>query len=129
VKPKVLLVDDEPLMHFLYRKHLEAAGYEMLAASNAEEAIATVIGKLPQVIIMDIMMPGEDGLSALREIKKLDFAKAIPVIVISANVNYYDIAISESGIAGAAAFLSKPLSPARLLAELKRVALRPAVSA
>ena len=125
MKPKVLMVDDEPLMYLLYKKHLEAAGYEMFSAKDGEEAMALVLRELPHVIIMDIMLPGTDGLSALREIKKLEIGKAIPVIITTANLEYYNTAISECGNSGAAAFLSKPLSPAKLIAEIKRVTACP----
>ena len=94
----------------------------MLTASNGVEAMAVVSQQPPQIIIMDIMLPGEDGLSVLREIKKLEIARNIPVIVVTANLEYYGTAISECTNSGAAAFLPKPLSPAKLIAEVKRVA-------
>jgi CheY-like chemotaxis protein len=122
------MVDDEPLMHLLYKRHLEAAGYEMFSAKDGAEAVAKVVQIVPDVIIMDIMMPGEDGLSALREIKKLEKARAIPVLITTSNLEYYNTAISECGNSGAAAFLSKPLSPAKLIAEIKRVAPCPVLT-
>jgi len=60
MKPKVLMVDDDPLMHVLYKKHLEDGGYEMLTAKDGNEAIAIIDRDGPQLIIMDIMMPGMD---------------------------------------------------------------------
>jgi CheY-like chemotaxis protein len=121
VKPKVLIVDDDPVMHLLYRKYLLEAGYELLTAKNSQDAMAVVSRQIPQLIVMDIMMPGGDGLSALRELKKSQSTRNIPVIVVTANVENYMTATQESENSGAASFLPKPLSPARLMAEVKRL--------
>jgi len=119
--PKVLVVDDDSLMHMLYRKHLEQAGFEVLAAKNGVEALEVAARESPQVIFMDVMMPELDGLSALRELKKADATKAIPVVVITGNATTYAAARRESELGGAAGFLSKPFSPAQLLAEVRRL--------
>lgn len=121
MKPKVLIVDDDPVMHLLYRKYLLEAGYELLTAKNSQDAFAVVSREAPQLIVMDIMMPGGDGLSAIRELKKSETTRDIPVIVVTANVENYVTATQESQNSGAASFLSKPLSPARLMAEVKRL--------
>lgn len=121
MKPKVLIVDDDPVMHLLYRKYLLEAGYELLTAKNSQDAMAVVSRQIPQLIVMDIMMPGGDGLSALRELKKSQSTRNIPVIVVTANVENYMTATQESENSGAASFLPKPLSPARLMAEVKRL--------
>jgi CheY-like chemotaxis protein len=118
---KVLIVDDDPLMHLLYKRHLEGAGYELINASNAIEALEMAKRELPRLIIMDVMMPGTDGLTALRELKKAEATKAIPVIVATANVEQHLAARQEAQFSGAAAFLTKPLSPAQLLSEVKRL--------
>lgn len=108
-------------MHLLYRKYLLEAGYEMLTAKNSQEAMAVVSRDVPQLIVMDIMMPGGDGLSALRELKKSETNRNIPVIIVTANVENYMTATQESENSGAAGFLSKPLSPARFMTEVKRL--------
>ncbi len=114
-------MDDDPVMHLLYRKYLLEAGYELLTAKNSQDAFAVVSREAPQLIVMDIMMPGGDGLSAIRELKKSETTRDIPVIVVTANVENYVTATQESQNSGAASFLSKPLSPARLMAEVKRL--------
>ena len=123
--PKVLLVDDDRLLHRLYQPHLERAGYKMLSAFNGSEAIEVAMRELPQLIIMDIMMPEMDGLSAMRELKRDDKTKSIPVIVMTANPQYH-LSQMESQWAGAAVFLTKPFGPASLVAAAKRVAPVPA---
>jgi CheY-like chemotaxis protein len=118
---KILLVDDDPLMHLLYRPHIERAGFQLLSAKNGREALETAIRESPQVILMDIMMPDTDGLTALRELKKEEATKSIPVIVITANLGAAAVTRKESELSGAAGFLSKPLSPAKLLEEVRRL--------
>jgi two-component system chemotaxis response regulator CheY len=69
---------------------------------------------------MDIMMPELDGLSAIREIKRADATKTIPVIVVTANPQYH-LSQQESQWAGATIFLTKPFSPAQLVSALQRL--------
>jgi CheY-like chemotaxis protein len=117
---KILIVDDESLMHVLYRRPLQQAGYELLTASSGQEALEVASREAPQLIIMDIMMPGMDGLSTIRTLRASEAGQKIPVIVATANLERYATAIRESQNSGAVAFLSKPLSPARLVQEVKR---------
>jgi CheY-like chemotaxis protein len=118
--PKVLLVDDDPLIHRLYRTHIERAGYQMLSAFTGMGAIEMVANEHPQVIVMDIMMPQMDGLSAIREIRSDDITKDIPVIVITANPQYH-LSQQESEWAGATEFLTKPFGPDNLVSAIKRL--------
>lgn len=116
---QILVVDDDALMHRLFQHHLERAGYQMVSAHTGREALDICARQPPQLIVMDIMMPDMDGLEALRELKKGDATKAIPVIVITANGHH--IARKESESCGAAVFLTKPFSPMQLLTEIKRI--------
>src|SRR4051812_25940824 len=116
---QILVVDDDPLMHRLFQHHLERAGYQMVSARSGREALDIASRQPPQLIVMDIMMPDIDGLEALRELKKGDATKAIPVIVITANGHH--IARKESESSGAAVFLTKPFSPVQLLTEIRRL--------
>jgi two-component system, chemotaxis family, chemotaxis protein CheY len=116
---QILVVDDDQLMHRLFQHHLEKAGYQMLSATNGREAIEIASRENPGLIVMDIMMPEVDGLAALRELKKADATKAIPVIVITANGHH--LARKESESCGAALFLTKPFSPTQLLNEIRRL--------
>jgi CheY-like chemotaxis protein len=116
---QILVVDDDQLMHRLFKHHLERAGYQMLSAMNGQEALEIATRQPPQLIVMDIMMPNVDGLAALRELKKVDATKSIPVIIITANS--HNLTRKESAICGAAIFLTKPFSPAQLLTEIQRL--------
>jgi len=116
---KILVVDDEPIVHRLLQHHLERAGYEMIGATNGREAIEMATSQSPQLIVMDVMMAEMDGLTALRSLKREEETKAIPVIMITANSHY--VTQQESEAAGASLFLTKPFSPGKLLSEIRRL--------
>ena len=119
---KVLIVDDEPLIRLLYQKQLEGAGYQLLTAQDGAEVMEIAERESPQVVVMDVLMSKMNGLAALRELKKKEATKAIPVIIITAQVNAHHAARREAEQAGAALFLTKPFSPSQLLAALRQVA-------
>jgi len=116
---KVLIVDDDPLIPLLLQHHLERAGYQMVSAQNGRQALEVAARELPRLIVIDIMMPEMDGLTAVRQLKKTEATKDIPVIVIATSA--HRMVQQEAEVAGAAVFLMKPFSPARLLAEIQRL--------
>ena len=116
---KVLVVDDEPYMHRLLQHHLERAGFQMLNARNGREAIEVAERDLPNLIVMDVMMAEMDGLSALKQLKKSDTTKTIPVIMITASAHH--ITRQEAELSGAALFLTKPFSPTQLLMAVRKL--------
>lgn len=79
---KILLVDDEESIHLLYRDELEEEGYEIHSALTGEEALEKLGILSPDLIILDINMPGMNGIEALRRIKEIN--SEIPVILCSA---------------------------------------------
>ena len=79
---KILLVDDEDSIHLLYREEFEEEGYEVHSAMTGEEALGQLNIVNPDLIILDINMPGMNGIEALRQIKEIN--PAIPVILCSA---------------------------------------------
>jgi CheY-like chemotaxis protein len=91
----------------------------MVSAMNGREALDLAARQPPNLIVMDIMMPDIDGLAALRELKKNDATKSIPVIIITANSN--QLAKQESANSGASIYLTKPFSPTQLLNEIRRL--------
>ena len=118
--PKILVVDDEQYVHRLLQHYLERAGYHLVSAQNGREAIDAAVRELPELIIMDIMMPEIDGMTAIRKLKEDELTKDIPVIVISANPAYH-VSRDESQLSGAELFLTKPFSPAQLLEAIRRI--------
>ena len=81
---KVLIVDDYPDGRSLLATFFENAGYEVVTAGDAFEAVATTAASRPSVIVMDIFMPGLDGIEATKRIKALNDAATIPVIAYTA---------------------------------------------
>jgi len=79
---KILIVDDEPDFLEVMRVRLEASNYEVITASNGEDALNHVKNDKPDAVLLDILMPGIDGLEVLRRIRKTD--ESLPVYIITA---------------------------------------------
>ncbi len=82
----ILVVDDEENIRWLYKEELEEEGYSIVAAASGEEALQMVSKSKPDLVVMDIKMPGISGVDALIKIKEID--KNIPVILCSAYGDY-----------------------------------------
>ncbi len=82
----ILVVDDEQNIRFLYKEELEDEGYQVSVATNGEEALEMLAKKVPDLIILDIKMPGIDGIEVMRRIK--DEKGNIPIILCSAYGQY-----------------------------------------
>ncbi len=81
---KILVVDDTPANIRLLASVLEPRGYEILTASNAEQGLRIATRTRPDVILLDVIMPGKDGFAMCRELKALDATRAIPVLFVTA---------------------------------------------
>jgi len=79
---KILIVDDEPDFLEVMRIRLEANDYEVMTTSNGEDALTHVKNDKPDVVLLDILMPGIDGLEVLKKIRKMD--ESLPVYIITA---------------------------------------------
>lgn len=117
----ILLVDDDPINRELLEARLSSAGYRVQSASNGAEALAAAAKCQPDLVLMDIMMPGMSGYDVCRSLKSNPATEAIPVIFISAKTNVTD---RVAGLQmGAHDFISKPFFTEELLARVE-VALR-----
>ncbi len=85
-RKKILLVDDEESIHLLYKEELSEEGYEVISALNGEDALKLFEEERPNLVILDINMPGIDGIEVLRNMKQLH--PEIPVILSSAYPEY-----------------------------------------
>jgi DNA-binding response OmpR family regulator len=100
----VLMIDDDREIVRGACLRLRADGYRMLTAGDAEAGIAAAIANHPDVILLDVRLPGQDGLAALSELKRRSETKHIPVVMLSASVVDQQAALD----AGARFFLRKP---------------------
>src|SRR5436190_24251392 len=116
-----LVVDDDPITQGVLQHYLGRSGYQVLIARTGREAIEMAQRELPQMIILDVMMPEMGGLSALRQLKEIEATKSIPVLILT--VQAAPVAQLEAASSGAAFFMTKPFSPAQLLAEINRLLL------
>lgn len=116
---KILLVDDDVLMRRSLAFHVEQAGYQVHTAANAEDAISFVRNSPPDLVILDIGLPGMDGLDALREIKA---QKNLPVIFLTGRRRELDEVLGLE--LGADDYITKPFDIDVVLAHIKAVLRR-----
>lgn len=117
-RQKLLIVDDQDALRALLKMTLEYSDYELFEAADGEEAMAMVERFEPDVMILDIMMPGKiDGIEVCRLIKENPDTSHIKVILLSAKGQTEDI--RTGGDAGADAYFVKPFSPMSLLESIK----------
>lgn len=114
---KVLLIDDDEDIRKIGKLSLEAVGkHQVATAGSAIEGIQAATSDRPDVILMDMMMPGMDGLVALSELQRLPDLKSIPVVFITAKVQRSEAARYIA--LGAIGVLHKPFDPMKLSQEL-----------
>lgn len=117
LKGKILITDDEEVILNVYGQILTENGYEVETAVNGEEAIQKALDFSPDAILLDVMMPVLDGLSACKVLKKDDKTKDIPIIIVSALSKSDDIL---NGLkAGANEYLSKPFRAEELIVRVQ----------
>ncbi|MBC8751873.1 MULTISPECIES: phosphate regulon transcriptional regulator PhoB [Paraburkholderia] len=118
----VLIVEDEPAIAELLAVNIKHAGYHPLQARDADAAKALVDEVLPDLIVLDWMLPGTSGLVFLRRLRADSRTRAVPVIMLTARTQEED---SVSGFeAGADDYMAKPFSPKELVARIKAVLRR-----
>jgi CheY-like chemotaxis protein len=116
---KILIADDEPHMLRVTELSLKKGGYDLVMARNGREAIEIARRDLPNLIVMDILMPEVDGLTALKVLKEDPLTAGIPVIMFSARGQL--VTRKDGQASGAALFITKPFSPTQLLNEARRL--------
>lgn len=116
---RVLVADDEPEVLQLVTTVLEMAGHEVVTATDGAEALAAAVETRPDVVILDIMMPRMDGLTALGQFRQGPLTKDIPVVLLTAKKSALDVEVGMK--AGAAGYLTKPFNRRELESEIKRL--------
>jgi DNA-binding response OmpR family regulator len=124
VKPtsslRVLVIDDDPDILLLCRLNLGSAGMDVLEARGGEEGIAASLAELPDVIVLDLMMPQVDGIEVLRRLKAEPQTSTIPVVVITAKVLGDDQDLTRA--LGADIVMMKPFTMRELTTRVLTVA-------
>ena len=115
-KPLLLLVDDQPANLDVLINHLEGAGMDLAVSLNGQDAIALAERRLPDLILLDVMMPGDDGYSVCSQLKKKSATQNIPVIFMSA-LDDTDSKVKGFS-AGAVDYVTKPLQREEVLARV-----------
>jgi DNA-binding response OmpR family regulator len=120
----ILLVDDEQRILTFLRTKLRLSGYEVITAGNGTEALEYVHAQEPDMVVLDILMPGMDGFTTLKEIRTFS---SVPIIILSARGSYEE-KVKGLGL-GADDYLAKPFNPDELLARIEAVRRRSIASA
>ncbi|WP_305074714.1 phosphate regulon transcriptional regulator PhoB [Propionivibrio sp.] len=118
----ILVVEDEPAIQELISAALQHAGHRVMRAYSAEEAVPLVNGTLPDVVLLDWMLPGTSGIEFARRLRGDERTRDLPVIMLTARGEEQD---KVAGLeAGADDYLTKPFSPRELVARIKAVLRR-----
>ena len=121
-KQKIIVVEDEPDLVDVVTYNLKREGYLVLAAQRGDEGINLIRSERPDLVLLDLMLPGMDGLSICRQMKSDTSLSEIPIIIASAKGEESDVVIGLE--MGADDYLAKPFSPRELLARIKAVLRR-----
>jgi len=115
---KLLVVEDDPIIMNLIVILLEREGYAVVQASTAEEGITLAIDQSPALILMDVALPGMDGLEATRILKGRDDTGRIPIVALTAQAMKQDA--ERARHAGCDGFIVKPLSTREFIGDVAR---------
>src|SRR5256884_1170031 len=117
--PLVLIADDNEANRDILARRLEVHGYDLLMAADGEEALSCAREKLPDLILLDIMMPKMDGLEVCRHLKGDKSLPFIPIILVTARTDTKDVVAGLD--MGADEYLTKPVDQAALVARVRSI--------
>ncbi len=120
---KILVVDDEPKIVDICRDYLQAAGFDVIQANDGRKGLAAARSEQPDLVVLDLMMPGMDGLDVCRELRR---DGTVPIIMLTARVEETDKLVGLE--LGADDYLTKPFSPRELVARVRTVLRRTSVN-
>ena len=114
---RILVVDDSPTELYHFTQVLQANGYEVMTAGNGEEAIEMAASQLPDLVLMDVIMPGINGFQATRKITRDERTKHIPIIICTTKAQETDKVWGMRQ--GACDYLIKPVQRSDLLGKIR----------
>jgi len=117
--PVVLIVDDDERMREYVRVNLEMEGYTVREAGDGEEGLQVLEESTPDLVLLDVMMPGVDGWEMLRRVQERHGVGTIPVIMFSGKIE--EPAAAEAAKRGAQGFIGKPVNPQELIDQTKQL--------
>ena len=121
-KPLIIVVEDEPDIREIMLYNLRREGYEAEGFESGSEGLEAIRAKQPNLVILDLMLPGMDGLTVCQQVRAETAIKATPIIIVSATEEESDVVIGLG--LGADDYVPKPFSPRELLARVKAVLRR-----
>jgi DNA-binding response OmpR family regulator len=121
-RSKVVIIEDEPDIVEVMSYNLKREGYQVSASNRGDEGLALVRNLSPALVLLDLMLPGIDGLSICQQLKADPITRDIPLIIVSAKGEESDVVIGLGF--GADDYIAKPFSPRELLARVKAVLRR-----
>jgi len=122
VIPTILIVEDEPAIQELLAINLKHGGFDVIRAGSAEEGLSFIRSALPDLLILDWMLPGQSGISLAKKLRSDDRTKDLPIILLTARVHEEDKILGLE--AGADDYITKPFSPKELVARVRAVLRR-----
>ena len=119
MRKKILIVDDDKDLCHILQTHFELLGYDSILAVNGKEAVDLAISHLPDLIVMDIMLPVMDGLQATRLIREHPSTQSIPILAMTARVTREDKL--ECFQSGCDDFIAKPFTSKQLTSIIEKL--------
>ena len=116
--PRILVVDDQPDIRLMCRVNLQLEGYEVLEAADGDAGLEMVRLERPDLVLLDVMMPGLDGWQFMKEIKADPALSEVPIVLLTARVQREDEI--RGWLSGAADYLPKPFNPSTLTEVVRR---------
>lgn len=120
---KILIIEDDSDISELVQYNLEREGYKVVTSANGESGFSQAMTHRPDLIILDLMLPGLDGLSVCRKLRAHPTTAEVPIVMLSAKGEESDVVIGLE--LGADDYVAKPFSPKELLARIRAVLRRP----
>jgi two-component system response regulator AtoC len=117
-KKRILLVDDDLAIRILYTRVLSAAGFETQTAHHGKEALQLVPEFRPDLIILDLVMPEQEGIETILKLQQMN--RGLPILAISGALGANEY-LNVAGLLGARSTLSKPITPEQLIGSVRSI--------
>jgi len=122
MKTRILIVEDDPDIAQLVARYLEKAGFQTELAGNGREALQSIAARLPDLMVLDLMLPQVDGIEICRSVRASTATAALPIIMLTARADESERIVGLE--LGADDYLAKPFSPGELVARVRALLRR-----